>query len=113
MKSYMKWIQERPLPLFVRDMQARYATPIINPVTLSRVALKVKRWIDSRPPNERNDPILAVDAAHHIRETVTSVGLALSELGYVRRRGGRLGDSILYLHRRVWYNPRDELNNTT
>ena len=105
MKSYMRWIQERPLPLFVRDMTARHTTPDTNQVMLSRVALKVKRWIDSRPPNEREEPILAEDVANCTRETPTAVGLALGQLGYVRRRGGRLGDPVRCLHRRVWCKP--------
>jgi hypothetical protein len=102
MKSYMKWIQERPLPLFMRDMQARYATPDINQVAVSRVAQKVRHWIEARPKAEGGLPILAHDVAQAIHETTTAVGLALSELGYSRRRGGRTGDPVRYRDRRVW-----------
>jgi hypothetical protein len=102
MKAWMKWVQERPEPFFARRMREQHASPEFNRVDPSRVALKVRGWIEMRPQNLRAHPMLAQDIARDIRETDTAVGRALAELGYIRRRGGRKDDPIRFHHRRVW-----------
>lgn len=102
MKSYMKLVQARPLPSYVRQMLAQWPPP--KPVR-SRVAEKVMRWLSMLPPECRCVPVLSTEAARAIKESVTATGRALRELGWHQRKGGAVGDPIRLRGRRVWMPP--------